>query len=266
MEITIDTFERYIQKDMDEARAEQMWDNKSKSFYERTEKKQKQFANECVFKFIKERKLLHKDSRVLDIGCGTGRHLLEFSAYTPYLTGIDISSNMLAYAKEKLQHIPHAKLIHGNWMETFTTENEFDLVFACMTPAIASIENIKWMTMISKKYCMLERTVYEKDSMQGSIEQLLGRKLFRLPHNDKNYVYGVWNILWLMGYCPDVVFDKQVRSAVHPVEDYLHAVEYTGEEKAAVTQLLTAKAEDGKITAEETVIKAIILWNKEIHA
>ena len=120
--------------------------------------------------------------------------------------------------------------------------------------------------MISKKYCMLERTVYEKDSMQGSIEQLLGRKLFRLPHNDKNYVYGVWNILWLMGYCPDVVFDKQVRSAVHPGEDYLHAVEDTGEEKAAVTQLLTAKAEDGKITAEETVIKAIILWNKEIHA
>ena len=263
MVITMNDFEQYIQKDMDESRAEQMWDNKSKSFYERTEKTQQQFVREFVFTFIKERKLLNAQSRVLDIGCGTGRHLLEFSAYTPYLTGIDISSNMLAYAKEKLQHIPQAKLIHGSWMNTFTTENEFDLVFACMTPAIASIEHIQRMNMISKKYCMLERTVYEKDSVQEEIEQLLGRKLFRLPHNDKNYVYGVWNILWLMGYCPDLVFDKQVRTTTHSIEDYMRDAAYADEEKTAVTQLLNTKQKDGIITAEESVVKAIILWDTE---
>jgi len=263
MEITIDTFERYIQKDMDKARAEQMWDNKSKSFYERTEKKQKQFANECVFQFIKERNLLHKDSRVLDIGCGTGRHLLEFSVYTPYLTGIDISSKMLAYAKEKLQHIPHAKLIHGNWMETFTAENEFDLVFACMTPAIGSIENIQRMNAISKKYCMLERIVYEKDTVQEEIEQRLGRKLFRLPHNDKNYVYGVWNIVWQLGYYPNVFFDKHTQPVTHDIEYYIQGAEYTDKEKTAVIQLLNTKQKDGVIAAEESVIKAITLWEKE---
>lgn len=256
-------FERYIQKDQNEARAEQMWDNKSQDFYERTEKTQQQFVREFVFTFIKERKLLNAQSRVLDIGCGTGRHLLEFSAYTPYLTGIDISSNMLAYAKEKLQHIPQAKLIHGNWMETFTTENEFDLVFACMTPAIASIEHIQRMNMISKKYCMLERIVYEKDTVQEEIEQRLGRKLFRLPHNDKNYVYGVWNILWLMGYCPEVMFDKQVRSITHTIEDYIQGIDYSPEEKTAVMQLLTGKAKDSMIAAEESVVKAIILWDTE---
>ena len=45
-------FEQYIQKDQNEARAEQMWDNKSQDFYERTEKKQKQFANGFVFRLI----------------------------------------------------------------------------------------------------------------------------------------------------------------------------------------------------------------------
>ena len=263
MVITMNDFEQYIQKDMDESRAEQMWDNKSKSFYERTEKTQQQFVREFVFTFIKERKLLNAQSRVLDIGCGTGRHLLEFSAYTSYLTGIDISSNMLAYAKEKLKHIPQVQLIHGSWMNTFTTENEFDLVFACMTPAIASIEHIQRMNMISKKYCMLERIVYEKDTVQEEIEQLLGRKLFRLPHNDKNYVYGVWNILWLMGYCPDLVFDKQVRTTTHSIEDYMRDAAYTDEEKTAVTQLLNAKQKDGIITAEEAVVKAVILWDTE---
>ena len=230
---------------------------------ELNEKKQKQFANGFVFRLIKDRQLLKANTRILDIGCGTGRHLMEFAAYTPHLTGIDISSKMLAYAQEKLQHILQAKLIHGNWMETFNTENEFDFVFACMTPAIASIENIKRMCMISKKYCMLERAVYEKDSVQEEIEQLLGRKLFRLPHNDKNYVYGVWNILWLMGYCPEVMFDKQVRSTTHTIEDYIQGIDYSPEEKTAVMQLLTGKAKDSMIAAEESVVKAIILWDTE---
>lgn len=263
MELTMYDFERYIQKDRDDAHAERMWDNKSESFYKRTEKKQKQFANDFVFHLIKDRQLLKENSKVLDIGCGTGRHLSEFAAYTPYLTGIDISSKMLAYAQEKLRHIPQAKLIHGNWMDTFTTENQFDFVFACMTPAIASIDNIKRMCMISKKYCILERTVYEKDSIEEEIEQLLGRKLFRLPHNDKNYVYGVWNILWLMGYCPEVLVDKQVRTTSHSIEDYMHGTEYNDEEKPAVIQLLNTKAQDGIITAEESVVKAIILWDTE---
>ena len=261
MKHTVNDFEQYIQKDQDEYCAEQMWDKKSERFYEQTEKKRQQFANELVFQLIKERKLLDAASKVLDIGCGTGRHLLEFSAYTSHLTGIDISSKMLAYAQKKLQRVPHATLIHGKWMETFTAENEFDLVFACMTPAIGSIENIQRMNAISKKYCMLERVVYEKDSVQKEIEQRLGRKIFRLPHNDKNYVYGVWNIVWQLGYYPNVFFDKHTQPVTHDTEYYMHGVEYTDEEKTAIMQLLDTKQKDGVIPATESVIKAIVLWD-----
>ena len=114
--------------------------------------------------------------------------------------------------------------------------------------------------MISKQYCMLERTIYEKDSVEEEIEQLLGRKLFRLPHNDKNYVYGVWNIVWQIGLYPEVLFDKRTRSTTHTIEDYMQGIVYSDEEKADVMQLLTAKAKDGVIATEESVIKAIILW------
>ena len=103
MELIMYDFERHIQKTRTDASSEQMWDNKSKSFHEHTEKKREQFANEFVFQLIKERNLLSADSKVLDIGCGTGRHLAEFSVHTPYLTGIDISSKMLSYVQEKLQ-------------------------------------------------------------------------------------------------------------------------------------------------------------------
>jgi len=47
---------------------------------------------------------LNENSKVLDIGCGTGRHLLEFSKFTSYVFGTDISSKMLNYAKEKLKN------------------------------------------------------------------------------------------------------------------------------------------------------------------
>ena len=87
---------------------------------------------------IKEKKLLNENSKVLDIGCGTGRHLLEFSKFTSYVTGTDISSKMLDYAKEKLKNVREAKFVHGNWMKNFTKEKEFDLVFA----SIAYKENV----------------------------------------------------------------------------------------------------------------------------
>lgn len=93
---------------------------------------------------------MNENSKVLDIGCGTGRHLLEFSKFTSYVTGTDISSKMLDYAKEKLKNVSEAKFVHGNWMENFTKEKEFDLVFASMTPAITTIEHIKRMCLISK--------------------------------------------------------------------------------------------------------------------
>ena len=252
-------FERFIYKDGDGAQAEKMWDDKSAGFYERTEKIQKKFANEFVFKLIKERRILNTDSEVLDIGCGTGRHLLEFSKYTQHLTGIDISSKMLSYAKEKLAHIPQARLVHGSWLKTFTREKEFDFVFACMTPAISSAEHLKRMSMISKK-CMLERFVYQKDDIQEEIEQLIGRKLFNLPHNDKDYVYGAWNILWHSDYLPQVFFDTRENTETHTVEDYTCGIKCTDEEKAAIVNLVAAKAVNGAVTATERVIKAVVLW------
>ena len=120
---------------------------------------------------IKEKKLLNENSKVLDIGCGTGRHLLEFSKFTSYVTGTDISSKMLDYAKEKLKKVREAKVVHGNWMKNFTKEKEFDLVFASMTPAISKIEHIKRMCLISKKYCMMERFVYYRDPIREETEK-----------------------------------------------------------------------------------------------
>jgi cyclopropane fatty-acyl-phospholipid synthase-like methyltransferase len=49
--------------------------------------------------FLVEELALPKGSRILDIGCGTGRHSIELAKRGYIMTGVDISSGMLAEAE-----------------------------------------------------------------------------------------------------------------------------------------------------------------------
>ncbi|KPL17502.1 MAG: cyclopropane-fatty-acyl-phospholipid synthase [candidate division Zixibacteria bacterium SM23_81] len=50
--------------------------------------------------FILEELKLPKNSRILDMGCGTGRHAVELARRGYRVTGVDISSGMLAKAEK----------------------------------------------------------------------------------------------------------------------------------------------------------------------
>jgi len=64
--------------------------------------------------------------RLLDVGCGTGNHLLFFHEKGCHVTGIDSSEAMLKRAKDKMQgkgdlHVGHAE-------DLPFSDNEFDIV------------------------------------------------------------------------------------------------------------------------------------------
>jgi len=67
-----------------------------------------QYDNECFTQgtigecdFIEKEIEFNKQSRILDIGCGTGRHSIELTKRGYKITGIDLSDSMLKRAKEK---------------------------------------------------------------------------------------------------------------------------------------------------------------------
>src|SRR4051812_36071568 len=69
---------------------------------------------------------LAKGSRILDVGCGTGRHSIELAKRGFHVTGLDLSSGMLEVAKRKAtaQEV-EVEWIHGD-ATSFQTDKPFD--------------------------------------------------------------------------------------------------------------------------------------------
>jgi len=90
--------------------------------------------------FIEQEISFNKSVKILDIGCGTGRHSIELSKRGYQVTGIDLSDSQLVRAREKAekqgQNIDFLKHDARN----LPFENEFDLVIMLCEGAFPLME------------------------------------------------------------------------------------------------------------------------------
>ena len=76
--------------------------------------------------FVLEKLGLPPGSRILDVGCGTGRHAVELARCGYQVTGVDISSGMLAEAEKAAREAGvEVELIHADATK-FTSPKLFD--------------------------------------------------------------------------------------------------------------------------------------------
>ncbi len=54
--------------------------------------------------FIESKIKYNKSLKILDVGCGTGRHSIELTKRGYFVTGIDLSESQLKRAKEKVEN------------------------------------------------------------------------------------------------------------------------------------------------------------------
>ena len=71
--------------------------------------------------------LISEPESLLDVGCGTGRHLLEFSKVVHHVEGVDVEPRMLAVASDQLEGVP----LHEGDIRSFRLARSFDIV-VCM--------------------------------------------------------------------------------------------------------------------------------------
>src|ERR1700724_2556891 len=72
---------------------------------------------------------LATQARVLDIGCGTGYGTAELAQHAESATGIDISSEAIAYAREHYP-LPNAKFLAASATALPFPAGSFDLITA----------------------------------------------------------------------------------------------------------------------------------------
>ncbi len=107
-----------------------VWNSIAKSFDETRKKPWAEILN-----FIYS---IPKNSIVLDIGCGNGRHLIYCAEHCSKVIGIDTSINLLKIAKEKIKNKKNADLFHADALSLPLKDNSIDHVLF-----IATLHNIK---------------------------------------------------------------------------------------------------------------------------
>ena len=81
--------------------------------------------NKCIVEF---ERLLKRESRILDVGCGTGYPIAEYLVRQGHtVTGVDVSAAMIQKAKGA--RLKNTEFIHADFME-YRAEEKFDAIVA----------------------------------------------------------------------------------------------------------------------------------------
>ena len=90
--------------------------------------------------FIEKEINYDKNCKILDIGCGTGRHDIELAKRGYNVTGIDLSESMLEKAKEKAEKAAVNLNLQLADARKLQFENQFDLVIMLCEGAFSLME------------------------------------------------------------------------------------------------------------------------------
>jgi SAM-dependent methyltransferase len=140
---------------------------KQKKFWEKMAEKyplpfDKKHLNKTqkIIKMAEDRGVQLDGATILDIGCGTGVYTLPLAQRAAQVTGLDLSAEMiLRFEKEQQEHdIENAAVIQMPWSDAAVSEhqleNAFDIVWAAMTPAVRSPEDVARMNRCARNWCV----------------------------------------------------------------------------------------------------------------
>lgn len=222
---------------------------------------------------INNLKLITKDSSVLDVGCGAGRYAIAFAQVCHNVIGTDLSPQMIEYAKKRAGNmgISHVSFVCEDWdtisIQERNYQNQFDFVFAHMTPAIHNTETLMKMQACSKKWCMLVRHIHMETPLMVAAKQKLN-----LSNINSLNSYGadqIFHDLWEQGKRPQIAYFNQKRNMQRPIdvelsllfEDIEKLTPLTPEVKEELTHLASDYTKDGIVHQTYEVPIFAMYWN-----
>jgi ubiquinone/menaquinone biosynthesis C-methylase UbiE len=100
-------------------------------------------------------KLVDRDAVVLDLGCGVGRVAKYLAPFVRELHGVDVSENMVRYAKENCRELGnvHIKVNNGKDLSLYS-DGTFDFVYSFLV--FQHLEKEDALTYITEVYRVLK--------------------------------------------------------------------------------------------------------------
>lgn len=262
----------------------QLWDEKNKeengrngadSWDSRAEDFNVLDSDERVGKItnlLREKKMLRGDSTVLDIGCGTGKFVLEFAKWSKKVVGLDFSTKMLQYARENVaaQKLNNAEFIEMDWsnadIEALQWKKKFSLVTAIMSPAFHSRDSLDKIIEASSEYCFFCHFVAKREPIYDRLKSIIGRKTAKDFGNQA--IYFGFNILWQYKLFPEICYFSTESESTRSVEEanhsYLTRLEAKGPlssaQKINVAKCLKNMAVNGQIRERITGKIGCLYW------
>jgi len=201
-------FEKMLQTDHSSIQeAEQMWDQKAASFYYNQVNGSTYYA-EAVPRLLEQKDLITSSSSVLDIGAGSGRYTIPLAKKSASVHALDLSSEMLQFLQQEIEknNVDNIYTIKSAWPATEEI-GEFDVAFAAMCPATRSVEALKEMSSKAGKYGVICQFTASTDNVVEALqEEQLIDKTAKGPHNDRAMLQAYFNILWELGYSPEITY------------------------------------------------------------
>ncbi|AOY76221.1 class I SAM-dependent methyltransferase [Clostridium formicaceticum] len=245
------------------------WDNRAKTYNEGVSLGE---ANH-VMDLLRSKGILQKNNTVLDIGCGPGRYTIPMAKECKEVFAIDISQEMLQYAKDHATGAGLNNIIYDqkNWedihIKEYGWEKKFDLVLASMTPGVYNFSTFKKMLEVSKGYCYLSGFIQRSNQLWDPLQkEILGENSKKKQKEDK--IYYAFNILWKLGYHPEIFYQEKIWEQEWDLEEIQqlyrqrfeinHHIQQEDIEK--IEKFLDVHQKNGKVIEKTEAKTAALIW------
>lgn len=215
---------------------------------------------------FREQGMLNAESKVLDLGCGPGLFTREFAKQVGSVVALDISEEMLRYAKQNNAEFSNVTLINQDWTseDIETEENVYDFVFANMAPAIYNEETLLRMIAACKRggYCYYSHFATRYCNITELLDNLFGIT------REYSRIRLIFDTLWKWGYFPTVTYQTKGGQGKISLDDaliyYQKEYSFPDSDLPMVRNALEEIAEDGWITRTTSFVKASLVWQKTV--